>query len=353
METRIIETIEGLESIGPSWRAIDDDQPETPFSTTFDYVVAWARARVAAGNTTLSVIAAEDSGELVGVLPLALTRRSKGPVSFLELAFITEGDHRDVVVDARRVSAGTTIKALLQAALTLDHPVRRVSLRYLPSRSPLTHYLLKSPEHNTSVRPLVELPRIELRRHPNFAEYRRTVPRSVVKSANRLRRELGMSLEVVSPVTASLFEELTAQHRREQRVLNAQGDRRDRRSLFDDPVREQAYREITLGSDAAMAFVARSSAGDLLFHDLAWRRGTTVLAWNTAYNPDFADLKPSRARLDAIEWMFGERGIDVFDLGTGRYPWKYQLTPDFAMAYEYGAWLGEGRLTRLLEKLRP
>lgn len=351
METRIVDSLAGLDALGPSWRALEETQPDLPFSCTFDYVAAWARARI--GTTELAVVVAEDHGEVVGVLPLGLTPRRKGPVSVMELAFLAEGDRRDAVLDARRVSSGTTIKALLAASFALDANARRVSLRYLPAHSPLTHHLLRSAEHNPQVRPLVELPLIELARHPGFAEYRRTIPRSVITSANKLRRELGMRLEVQSPVSEPVFDELVAQHRRQQQVLIERHGRHDRRSLFDDPVRARAYRMITVGNPSAMAFVARTSAGELLFHELAWRRGATVTAWNTAYNPDFADHRPSRARLDAIEWLYADGGVQVFDLGAGRYPWKFELTPAFELAYDYAAWQGDDALGRILRTLRP
>jgi len=351
VDTRIVTSLAGLDALGPSWRALEETQPDLPFSCTFDYVAAWARARL--GTTELAVVVAEDQGQLVGVLPLGLTTRRKGPVSVLEVAFLTEGDRRDAVLDARRVSPGTTVKALLAAAFALDAKPRRVSLRYLPAHSPLTHHLLQSTEHNPQVRPLVELPLIELARHGSFAEYRRTIPRSVIRRANKMRRELGMRVEVESPVSESLFDELVAQHRRQQQFLIERHGRRDRRSLFDDPVRERAYRMITVGNPGALAFVARTSAGELLFHDLAWRRGATVTAWNTAYNPDFAHHRPSRARLDAIEWLYEDGGVRVFDLGAGRYPWKFELTPAFELAYDFAAWQGDDTVGRVLRKLKP
>lgn len=350
VETRIVNSLADLDALGPSWRALEETQPDLPFSCTFDYVAAWARARL--GTTELAVVVAEDHGQLIGTLPLGITTRRKGPVSVMELAFLAEGDRRDAVLDARRVSPGTTIKALLSASLALGVEARRISLRYLPAHSPLTHHLLRSSEHNAQVRPLVELPLIELARHPGFTQYRRTIPRSAITSANKMRRELGMRLEVHSPVSESLFDELVAQHRRQQQVLIERHGRHERRSLFDDPVRKRAYRTITVGNPSALAFVARTSAGELLFHELAWRRGGTVTAWNTAYNPDFAHHRPSRARLDAIEWLYADGDVRVFDLGAGRYPWKFELTPAFELAYDFSAWRGDDALGRLLRKLR-
>lgn len=348
METWIVTSLAGLQALGPAWQALGQALPELPHTATHEYVAAWARALPAGAE--LAVVVAEDHGELTGILPTALFRRTKGPLTVVELAFLHEGDQRDAVLDTRRVPANTTVKALLGAAEGLSP--RRISLRYLPANSPVTHHLLRSPAHNPATRLLVEHPRILLGRYASFAEYRRTLPRSLITAANKLRRDLGMELAAISPVPAELFAELVAAHQRQQQHLNRADARAQRRSLFENPNRLQAYQDLTVDNPAAIAFVARTGAGEYLFHELAWQRGGAVTAWNTAYNPDFADHRPSRARLDAIEWLFTQE-VSVFDLGAGRYPWKFELTPDFTNTYEYAAWLGSDPAAHLLRRIRP
>ena len=42
-----------------------------------------------------------------------------------------------------------------------------------------------------------------------------------------------------------------------------------------------------------------------------------------------------------------------FDLGAGRYPWKFELTPAFELAYDFAAWQGDDTVGRVLRKLKP
>lgn len=350
MDVRVITTDDEFAALEPAWRAWEDGVAALPHQMSFEYVSAWVRAR---GDARLHMVVAEDHHELVGVLPTAIQQRSVGPARWQELAFVTEGDHRDILVDGRRVSPSTTIRTLIGAAPGAQQGIRRTSLRYLPSRSPLVHHMLRSAELNSTVRTLVEIPRVELKTFAGFASYRRTVTRSALTSLNKLRRDLGLEVTEVSPVPPALYTELVELHRRERRVLVEQHGRRDRRSLFDDPRRAAAYRSLVVGSPHASAFVARTKAGELAFYELAWRRGRCVWAWNTAYEPALAKHRPSRARIAMLEQLFERGDTDVYDLGAGRYPWKFELTSTFSVTYEATRWTGDDRLARVLRGIRP
>ncbi|MBB1501347.1 GNAT family N-acetyltransferase [Propioniciclava sp. MC1683] len=351
MDVRIISSISDFEGLRDAWRELETADPTLPHQLTYEYVAAWLRTTPA--DHELLVTVAEDHGELVGVLPLAIMPRSAGPIRWRELGFPMEGDHRDVIVDARRLKPSTITKALLGHAFEAARGVQRINLRYLPSESHLLLHLLRTHEHNAAVRPLVEIPRIEMHRFTGFAEYRRTVPRSALTSLNKQRRELGIEVTEISPISSELFAEFVALHLREKEHLVEHHGRRERRSLFEDPRRLATYRDVVVDKSHATAFVARTGEGRLAFYELAWRRDRRVWAWNTAYEPDFAQWRPSRARISAIEGLFAAGDTDVYDLGAGRYPWKFELTSHFAQSYQWTSWQGKDPVTRLLRRVRP
>ena len=350
METRVLTDSSMLGEAADRWRALGVAREELPHQSSYDYVRAWADPMPP--GSQLCVVIAEDHDQLVGALPLAVVPRHVGPLRWRELVFVHEGDHRDVVVDDHRVSASTTVKALLAAALDHARGVQRVNLRYLPAGSHLVHHLLRSADHNRHVRPLVEIPRVQLSAFDGFAAYRRTVPRSSLTSLNKMRRELGLGVSEVPAPSAELFAELVELHRSEKQQLQAQG-RHDRRSLFEDPRLMSGYRRLVVDNPHAVAFVARTGEGRLAFYELAWRRGRRVWAWNTAYDPGLAKHRPSRARIAVLEALFEAGTTDVYDLGAGRYPWKFELTTQFGLSYEFSQWVGDDAVTRLLKRLRP
>lgn len=350
METRVLTDSSMLGEAAERWRALGAAREELPHQSSYDYVRAWADAMPPGAQ--LCVVIAEDHDQLVGALPLAVVPRHVGPLRWRELVFVHEGDHRDVVVDDRRVSASTTVKALLAAALDHARGVQRVNLRYLPAGSHLVHHLLRSADHNRHVQPLVEIPRVQLSAFDGFAAYRRTVPRSSLTSLNKLRRDLGLHVSAATAPSAALFDEVVGLHRREKEHLLAQG-RRERRSLFDDPRRMTAYRSLVVGQPHAVAHLARTGDGRLAFYELAWQRGRHMWAWNTAYEPDLAKHRPSRARIAVFEELFTADSTDTYDLGAGRYPWKFELTADFGVAYEYSRWVADDAVSRVLRRLRP
>lgn len=350
METRVLTDASTLVEVADAWRALGDSLADLPHQSSFDYIHAWAKALPPGAQ--LCLVVAEDHGELVGALPLAIVPRRVGPVQWRELVFLHEGDLRDAIVDDRRVSASTTVKALLAAGLAAAEGVQRVNLRYLPSGSHLVHHLFRGAGTNPHVRPLVEIPRVELSRYDGFAAYRRTVPRSSLTSLNKMRRELGLGVSEVPAPSAELFAELVELHRSEKQQLQAQG-RHDRRSLFEDPRLMSGYRRLVVDNPHAVAFVARTGEGRLAFYELAWRRGRRVWAWNTAYDPGLAKHRPSRARIAVLEALFEAGTTDVYDLGAGRYPWKFELTTQFGLSYEFSQWVGDDAVTRLLKRLRP
>jgi CelD/BcsL family acetyltransferase involved in cellulose biosynthesis len=86
------DSLESLESLCPEWDALLDEYPLSTTFSTYEWLVPWWHAF--GGKDRLLVLALRDaSSALVGLAPLAVTRRRVAGLSFRVLWFLGDGSH--------------------------------------------------------------------------------------------------------------------------------------------------------------------------------------------------------------------------------------------------------------------
>lgn len=102
MRTRIIDRVSELERLVPAWRRLLDAAPRAEPVSTPLWLLSWWRIFGEADGRTLRVLAVEDSGELVGLVPLLwrnATHRRAIPVRRIELLATGEDEADEIGSD--------------------------------------------------------------------------------------------------------------------------------------------------------------------------------------------------------------------------------------------------------------
>ena len=151
LQARLVSTVEELASLEPAWSALCADLPDADvFSLPGWHRAWWATMGVTARP---AVLVAEDDGQVVGLLPLAL-RRGGARDAFcrvLEFSGSTQADVHDLVAQpGREEDVLETVREPF-AALAADVDV--VRLQGIPEGSPL---LAWAPLSSDGVRTMVE-----------------------------------------------------------------------------------------------------------------------------------------------------------------------------------------------------
>jgi LmbE family N-acetylglucosaminyl deacetylase/CelD/BcsL family acetyltransferase involved in cellulose biosynthesis len=333
MDVDIIASSEGLTSLRREWEELEARDDRAPYYVTHRFVSAWWDAHAASPDVDLHVVVVRLDEQLVGVAPFALrTRVAKGKTRRV-LTFASHGDYLGVLVDPGQ-KADRVLKALMEAVHDNDS-WDTVSLRNVPSDSPLASYLLRS-EFNEDFTFHIENPYIDLSAFAGFDQYAsERLPAKVRKYRNKFLRECGARFRVERGDENGIFDKIAELHQREQQYLADTKDRQERYSLFADPERGSHIRNVFDRTDDAVTFFYESDDGALLGYRTCFEHRGTLLSWNSAYDPGLSQYRIGKIiQFDILEHLFREGSTQVFDFGAGRYPWKFEWTDQFTTTYK-------------------
>lgn len=333
MDIEIVRDAEGLDRLRADWEELEQADAEVPFYSTFAVVRSWWAAYGQDDGHELLVVTARNNGELVGVAPLSYRPQTRFGVPIKEVRFASHGDYLAFLLHPG-VRPGTVTRALLDTVFAQsDWDI--FNLTNIPASTPFAAALLRS-EHHTLLTALSENPYIDLRTHPDFAAFAADrLPSHTRKYRNKFLRETGARFRVVEGDDEDILQRLARLHREERDFLRARG-RRERHSLFDDARRRALYREVYARPGAARTFVYEDPDGQLLAYRSCFVHRRSLLSWNSAYHPEVEQYRLGKViQFDILEHCYAQGDVDVFDLGAGRYPWKFEWTDRSTLSYRF------------------
>ncbi len=328
MSTRILTSADELVELHADWERLDASDPAATFYDSYAWVTAWWGAYSDDDSVELRVVVITDDhdGRVVGIAPLARHGPAAPGGAAWTFRFAGRGDHRTFLVDPD-VDATRVLRDLMEAVVASDWDV--LSLGNIPAASPLLAHLLRSPHHQ-ALEPHVESPYIELT--PGGATAR--IPDKAPKYRNKLRREIAPTFEVVAGDAGGIFDRLAELHRLERTHLVERHGRSERHSLFDDARRRAHLRALYARPGVALTFTLSAPGGELIAYRTCFWHRRTLLSWNSAYHPDHERYRLGKVlQLDILDHLADHDIADRFDLGAGRYPWKFEWTDRFEPTY--------------------
>lgn len=347
MEIQIIKTDEEFQAIKAEWKTLEEKDLSCSYYSTYDFVEAWWSA-YQHSTRTLNILAVFQGNRLVGIAPLYVEMKKKGFLSFKELRLMGRGDYLGFIIDSEE-STAAIIRTMMKTLEDEPNLYDRINLQYISQSQSLSEFFFKQAQYNPLFQPLVEVPEIHLHRYETFSQFEKTIPSKTRKYRNKLRREVGYSLHVLNDIDEELYEQLISLHSKQQLFLQEQKGRTERRLMFENQQRKAFYRKSMCHNKRAYVFYLESDDGKILTYNMAYLYNRRLLSWNSAYDPDYESYRLSKVRYyEIFEYLFQERTVDIFDLGAGRYPWKFEWTSDFSMVYELSAWQDDQKLWKFL-----
>ncbi|MEI2775176.1 MAG: GNAT family N-acetyltransferase [Tetrasphaera sp.] len=102
-----------------------------------------------------------------------------------------------------------------------------------------------------------------------------------------------------------------------------------RGSGSEDPLRMGHYESLFNAPDLVATY-CYESRGTLIAARSAFRHRRNLLSWTSCYDPDFRDYRLGKVlQYDILDHILTNDDVDEFDLGAGRYPWKFEWTRHF------------------------
>lgn len=335
IETSVCRTTEDLAALREEWERLE--RPGESYYTSHRFVSAWWESYRHAPGYRLHVVLVRQEGQLVGVGPFAFRpeKREGEPVTVLRWA--SHGDYMAVLhARGESVAKPQTISGHVLEELQRvvdDDEAQVVQLTGIPSESAFAWHIRTSQKHHPRLAFLIENPWIDLR-EPWSA------PSHTGKYLRKLRREHDVHLHTFTGDEHGILDRIAEVHRAEKNHLIETQDRTERHSLYDDDRRTEHIRQVFTTTDDALTFAFLDgedpATGRVLAYRTVFRDGRRLLSWNSAYRPEFEGYRMGKVLQLAILEHVQERDLaDEFDLGAGKYPWKFEWTPHQRPTYRY------------------
>ncbi|OLT45073.1 hypothetical protein BJF86_10555 [Serinicoccus sp. CNJ-927] len=335
IETSICRTTEDLAALREEWEALE--RPGESYYTSHRFVSAWWESYRHAPGYRLHVVLVRQEGQLVGVGPFAFRpeKREGQPVTVLRWA--SHGDYM-AALHARGDSVANpkTVSGLILDELQRvvdDDEAQVVQLTGIPSESDFAWHIRTSQQHHQRLAFLIENPWIDLREP--YA-----VPSHARKYRGKLEREREVHLHTFAGDEHGILDRIAEVHRAEKNHLVEARGRSERHSLYDDDRRTEHIRQVFTTTDDALTFAYLDSddpaTGRVLGYRTVFRDGRRLLSWNSAYLPELERYRLGKVlQLAILEHVTQHDLADEFDLGAGKYPWKFEWTPHQRPTYRY------------------
>ena len=196
----------------------------------------------------------------------------------------------------------------------------------------------------------MENPYIAQQRFQEHGEFLdKVVPKSVRYHAGKMRHDLAYELQVNSVTDINQIAEI---HKAEKK-MHLQSNKMNRHSIFDkDHWNEYLYKRFELGQLWIYSLVDISNQ-NIISYMLGTLHRDTFYMGNMAFNPVYKKYGSGQIILYEIlkynnhnhDWLF-------MDLGSGRYQWKFEWTPDFNLLYHFNIFKMSNIKVKIYKRLK-
>lgn len=334
MDSKIITTFEEFKSLSEDWQRIEQLSSTTTYFSTFYYNYTWWSVYQKHADLRLFLIIVYNNKKVVGIAPLKISRYKRRFYSCNVLEFLTEGDYADLLIDISENIDSRKIIDEVFAVITKNNDLwDEINLTHISQYSLFSHYLFKS-KYNLNLNYLIEVPFINFSKFTSFENYTKFfLPKKIKQYLNRLRREVNFEMKVTNE---NVVEQLSKIHIAEKKYLLSKG-LIQRHSLFEDVYRGDFLNTLYTNNDNVLTYMlVDSKNSNVICYYTGYVYNNVFHSFNTAYNPIYQKLAVGKIFNYLIfENNQIEKRWDVFDMGTGRYAWKFEWTDTFNLLYQY------------------
>jgi len=352
MQTLVTKETEGFYKLREDWVRLQEQDPDVTYYSTYEYVKTWWEAHKDDKHLNLLIVCVYQNDDIVGIGPFIIQHTKKRFFSWSLLKFLGRGDYLGVLLKRGQSNEMNILNDMFKC-LEENSCWNKMHLTHINTDSALAHFFFQQGKYNSNFRYLIECPRLNLKKFSGFQEYKRLfVSKSAKKYSNKLKREHNYTFEVKSPAGSALINQVMTMHRQTQKHLVDADGRRDRYSLFEESRMREHVVNLCRNKENVVVFLLLDGKGKIIIYDMCFLCSNVLYSWNTSYNPLYIKYNAGRIMYyEIMNYLFDGKIADVFDFGTGRYPWKFEWTDDFASVYQLDMWNTKTKKARRLMKI--
>lgn len=332
MEYQIITTIEEFASIKTEWERVEKSAPNTMFFSTFEYRFTWWEVYKNHPDYNLWIVCIKHNNSIVGIAPFVLKETHKRFISYTSLMFLGEGDYKDfLILNNPEIKAESVYKVIFETINTYEHLWDEIRLSHISQKSSLALYLLKS-EYNRNFKYLIENPYINLKEFMDFNEFSsKRIPKKTKQYSNRLKRETNYSFHITNK---NFINEFSKIHIAEKNHLHSYG-KTHRTSLFENSLSYKFIDSLFSKGLYTSYYLFDNNLNEIMIFNYGFIHNSVFNSITTAFNPSYSNLGVGKILYyEIFKNNFINPLWEIFDTGTGRYPWKFEWATGFNFLYQ-------------------
>ncbi|RZT96493.1 CelD/BcsL family acetyltransferase involved in cellulose biosynthesis [Ancylomarina subtilis] len=322
MEIKIYSGSE-IETIKNDWNELHSKDKHAIFYNSYSFVSIWIKHSV--DPSLIQIITVKEGNTILGLCTLLKSNSGPRYLKKEMISFIGGIEFGDILIDNSFSAKQTIVKHLFKGILSVVDS--RICLTKIPDNSLLLSYLLKTHDYNKNCVSRIEVPYVDLNKWNDFDNYKnKCLSKKLVKRRKKFSKEKDYEFSCLSG-TEIPFDEIVELHQNRANDANRGG------SVFDSKF--DLYKEL-VSLDESYCFLIRVN-GLIVGYRLAFLSNGVLYSWNTAHSPQYDIYSIGQVLIyDTIEYSYNNiDDVDKYDLGGGRYSWKFELTPDFRTIYEF------------------
>ncbi|MEA5005235.1 hypothetical protein SDC9_109833 [bioreactor metagenome] len=333
MNYTIHQKIEDFYNLKTEWETIENSNYTISYFSTFRYNYTWWQI-LDSNLFELFLITIYNNNKLVGIAPLKISTKKYFFISIKTLEFIITGDYSDFIIEQKtELSSNRIVGEVFKAIEDNRKKWDFISLVNIKHSSNLSNFLFTS-KYNPFFKHLVESPYIDFSIYNNYNEYFELfLPKKIKQYVNRLDRQLDYTLVTTND---NIIDKLSEIHISEMKYLNSTNKYIYRHSLFENILKRRFFKKIYSDNKNVLTYLlVNNNTQDIICYYTGYIFKDTFHSYNTAYNPKYKDLAVGKI---FIYLIFRQNQTSpkwkIFDMGAGRYPWKFEWTNTFNSLYK-------------------
>ena len=334
MEYSIVRNNSDFEVLKNDWNRIEKNCHNCTYFSTFRYCYTWFK-NFKSIDEKLFIITVAHNNKTIAIAPLIISFIKGKLFKKRVLQFASKGDYADFLIEKDiDIKPGNIILKILDVLHDKNEEWDEINLTHICHNSVLAHFLLKS-KYNKNLEYLIENPFIDFSKYQDYKTYSKKFKATKI---NHYKNKLDKAIKYkVIATSDNVIKSISKIHIAQKNHSNLNSSKK-RHSHFENKPYLEFLNELYNGNSDVLTYllIDTDKNEEVMCYFTGYIHKNIFHSVSTAVNPKYNHLRLGRIFNFLIyEKNYDNNNWDIFDMGAGRYEWKFELTNSFNLLYTF------------------
>ena len=334
MEFRIIREINDFRSLKCDWEKIEKTSKNITYFSTFQYCFTWFE-NFKSIEEKLFIVTVTHNNKIVGIAPFKIRKVESKLLKKRVVEFISDGDYADLLLaNLTDINCSNIISKIFECLFENDKEWDEINLTHISQNSLLVNFLL-SRKYNKCLSYLIENPFIDFSKYKDHDEYSKEFISSKLKQySNKFQKKINYKIIVTND---NVINSISKIHLAQKEDSNINRNKK-RHSHFENKSYFNFLTKLYTNNKNVLTYllIDTDNKDEIISYFTGYVYNNKFHSVSTAVNPKYNHFRVGRVFNNLIYKLnWSDKKWEVFDMGAGRYEWKFELTNSFNLLYTF------------------